>query len=335
MAKNILYGDIGGTKTLITLASIEDGHCHITAQQRFASNQFPSFDQLLYAFCRQTGIDSAIVDAACFGVAGPVVHSGNGDQAKVTNLPWQLDSVRLEQRFDIEKIRLINDVEAVGYGISTLGDHDVHTLQTGRALAQANCLVIGAGTGLGVAVMVWCDGRYRVMPTEGGHVDFAPVSGLQCELYRFLAGEQGRVACEHVLSGPGLVNIYRFLHHYHQGDETVLTALLAKQDPGAAIALAADEGNRLAEEAVTLLVDVYGAQAGNYALATMARGGVYVAGGIAPKLLVRLQTGRFLEQFNNKGKMADLMKDMPVKVVLDSNVGLHGARQVVCELATP
>ena len=335
MAKNILYGDIGGTKTLITLASLEDGDCRITAQQRFASDQFPSFDQLLHAFCHQTGIDSAIIDAACFGVAGPVVHSGDGDQAKVTNLPWQLDSVRLEQCFDIEKIRIINDFEAVGYGIFTLGDNDVHTLQTGRAVAQANCLAIGAGTGLGVAIMVWCDGRYMVMPTEGGHVDFAPAGELQCELYRFLAGEQGRVSCEHVLSGPGLVNIYRFLHHYHRQDEAVLTALLAKEDPGAAIALAADGGDRLAGEAVTLLVDIYGAQAGNYALAAMARGGVYVAGGIAPKLLARLETGRFLDRFNNKGKMAALMTDIPVKVVLDSNVGLYGARRVVCELAAP
>ena len=324
----ILFGDIGGTKTLLNLASVVDGHCHVLAEQRFASGQFSTFDNLLHAFYQAADIGEGSIDAACFGVAGPVIHSSDGDNAKITNLPWQLNSKSLENRFNIKKIFLINDFESVGYGIQALTDSDLISLQQGHPIERANRLAIGAGTGLGVAMMIWCEGQYKVVPTEGGHADFAPVNDLQHELCRYLAREHGRVACENVLSGPGLVNIYRFLHYQHRQHDAVLATLLDEPDPGAAIALAADRENQVAEESMTLFVDIYGAQAGNYALASMARGGVYVAGGIAPKILSRLQTGRFLQHFNNKGKMAGLMNDIPVNVVLDSNIGLHGAREV-------
>lgn len=325
--KRVVYGDIGGTKTLLTLAAVTEEGERVLAQQRYTSNEHASFEHVLDAFYTHAGIAGEGIEGACFAVAGPVSHDSDGDRSKVTNLPWHLDSTPLEQRFDIQNVRIVNDFEAVGYGIPALDQHDLCVLQSGVEHERATRLALGAGTGLGLAFMIWCEDHYRVLPTEAGHADFSPANAQQCELYRFLAHEFGRVSCEHVLSGPGVVNIYRFLHHVGGHDDAALKAILASDDPSAAIAAQADAGDPLADEAMNLFVDIYGGQAGNVALTIMARGGVYIAGGIAPKILHRLEAGRFMNHFLDKGKMADLMPEFPVSVVLNSNVGLIGARE--------
>ncbi len=315
----ILAGDIGGTKTLLGLFE----GASLVLERRYASRDFADFAVLLRAFLGEAGHAGAI-DRACFGVAGPVEQG----RARVTYLPWQLEARALAQDFAIGRVELVNDFAAAAQGIATLGPADLVTLQEGGAEANGPRVLIGAGTGLGVAGLIREDGGWRVVPGEGGHAGFAPADEEQADLWRFVRGRAGRVSIERVLSGPGLVEIYRFV--CARGGSADVPDPLAADNPAAMIGeTALAEPASLAAAAVDLFVRIYGAVAGDLALTFMARGGVYLAGGIAPKLLPRLRQGGFLAAFRDKAEHARLMPGFPVRLVVDEKLGLRGAAHLM------
>jgi glucokinase len=269
-------------------------------------------------------------EAVCLGVAGPV-ESGH---VKVTNLPWEVDAGELSLCLDGQPLRLINDFAAVGYGIEALADEDIQVLQAGIPVPRGVRAVLGAGTGLGQAILAWQDQGYEVLTGEGGHADFAPTDELQVGLLRFLRSRLGRACWENVLSGPGLANIYEYVREH--GGATPSAALeqaAASGDTAAAVSDFALTGkDAVARQALDVFVEVYGAQAGNLALSCLPRGGLYVAGGIAPRILPALVTGAFLRAFRAKGPMSDLLASIPVRVVKNPAVGLLGAALTAARL---
>jgi len=321
----ILAGDIGGTKTLLQIATFESGKKTILDEKRYVSADYDDLTDMVSEFLaeviKQRG--TVALHSACFGIAGPV----SGRQGWVTNLPWELDADKMEGALGIPKVRLINDFAAVGYGLEALGPDDLVELQAGSPAAQAPCALIGAGTGLGQGILVWQDDHYEVMASEGGHCDFAPVDDEQIELLAWLIEKFGHVSYERVCCGRGLVNIYEFLRDKNpeQESEEVRTAM-SEGDPAAAVSIAGLKGSdTLATQAMHIFAKIYGQQAGNLALTCMAGGGVYIAGGIAPKVIDKLKDGTLIEAFNAKGRMNKLTEVMPVHVVINPNVGLMGA----------
>jgi glucokinase len=264
------------------------------------------------------------VRAAAFGVPGAVVDG----RAKATNLPWQMDEVSIAAALGLPRIRLLNDLEAAGYGVLAAPPGSLETLQVGAPpKGGASMALVAAGTGLGEAIMPWDGQAHRVLPSEGGHADFAPRNELEAALWAFLRAEFGHVSCERVLSGPGLHNVYRFLRrHRTLAEPSWLTAELKAGDPSAAVSRAALAGaDPVCVEAMAVFVGIYGAEAGNLALKALAVGGVFVGGGIAPKILAAFKSGAFLDGFHDKGRMAPLMRGIPVHVVLDPRTPLLGA----------
>lgn len=325
---NVIGGDLGGTTTRLRLAHCDARTgCETRFEHDYASADYPHLLPLLKRFLSDAGVAPDTVAAACIAVAGPIRGTAEGQEVKVTNLPWHLDSADLARQSGINRVLLINDFEAVGYGIPTLGPEDLATLQAGRPCAGAPRGVLGAGTGLGQTILTPVEGGYSVWPTEGGHVDFAPVDDEQIALLRFLQPQLGRVCCEHLLSGSGLVRIHAFCCAYHgHVPSASLNERMARGDPAAAISESALDGSDTgATAALHLFTKLYGAQAGNFALSCLCRDGLYVAGGIAPKILPRLREGPFLDAFGDKGKMAGLMATIPVHVVTNTRVGLQGA----------
>jgi glucokinase len=319
----ILAGDIGGTKTILQVSQYVEGKLSVIVEQRFDSGLFPTFDELLSQFLADNQVNVQELDSACVGVAGPVENQ----QARVTNLPWHLDSDLLATKFSLPRVELINDFQAVGYGIEQLGDADLVTLQAGQAVHQGVRAVIGAGTGVGHAVMAWCSGAYQVLSSEAGHSSFAPVNDLQQELLVYLTRQYDAVSVERTLSGPGIENIFRFFCAREPDQLTpqlqqatgqqeitpvVVEFALAKKDP-------------LAIKTLDMFIEIYGAAAGNLALFAMATGGVYIAGGIAPRIIDSLSQGSFINAFNHKSKMQHLLSSIPVKVITNPKVGLLGA----------
>ena len=323
----ILCGDIGGTKTLIQLIDISADSSQILKQERFVSNDYQQFNQVVKYFL-STVSNQQRIDAACFGVAGPVITNNDSQTASITNLPWKISSSQLATEFSIQQVALINDFQAIGYGISALTENDLVTLQKGKPMEHANQLIVGAGTGLGVAQLIWTGSDYKVAPTEAGHCDFAAATELQLELQHHLLKQEGRCSVEFVVSGPGLVNIFKFLAlRSQQLESDSCQAIILSPDPAAAIAEAADSNeNSIASQAMDLFIQAYAGQAGNFALSSLALNGVYIAGGIAPKVLHRLQGSAFIDAFNAKGKMSHLMQNIPVKVITNTEVGLIGSR---------
>lgn len=324
--RQVLAGDIGGTKTLLRLAAFDGTAPGGTtlAEQRFDSSAYADLAPMVEDFLGRD--DAANLTAACFGVAGPVEGNAVHQYARLTNLPWQLDSERLAQRLGLPRVRLINDFQAVGYGIEALDAADLTTLQRAPARPRAPRVVIGAGTGLGVGLLFWDTDHYEAYPTEGGHAHFAAVDEEQAALLAHLRRQFGRVSYERLLSGPGLEAIYRFLAERTPDHSPADDPILLHEDPAAAVsARAAAAPNSLAARALELFVAIYGAAAGDLALTCLAYGGVYVAGGIAPKIIERLRGGTFMRAFHDKGRMRALVEDMPVHVVLNAKVGLLGA----------
>ena len=312
----VLAGDIGGTKTLLQLADVKPGSCRVLLEKRFASDAYPGLLPLAEEFMREADSHGIFdVEHACFGIAGPIT----GKTAKVTNLPWHIDADVLAQALSFQHVRLINDFQAVGYGIETLDASNFHVLQEGKAETCGPRVILGAGTGLGEGLLIWQQDHYEVIASEGGHVGFAPENRLQVDLLCFLESQYERVTFERVLSGSGLVNIYEFLCSRGEAEESPALRLALKSgDPAAAITeYALAEKDALAMQALDLFVNIYGSQAGNLALTCLATGGVYVAGGIAPKIIAKLKRGDFIRAFNNKGRMAHLLTHMPVKVVMN------------------
>ncbi len=319
----LLAADIGGTNVRLCLARAGEGR--FLAEQNFASADFSSFADVLRRFLAD--VSAGTIESACFAVAGPIRGMGDDQIVKVTNLPWEISARALQQEFDFPKLRLINDFQAIGYGIEALGDNDFVVLQKGNAVAHGPRAVIGAGTGLGQAILVWQGDRYDVIATEGGHAEFGPTDDLQIELVRYLIKRFDHASYERVLSGPGLVRLYEFLRG--QGvvaESTVVIETMKTADPAAAITQAAlDHSDPLASMALDLFVRIYGAQAGNLALTAGATGGVYLAGGIAPKIISRLREILFLDAFRSKGNMSAYVENIPVRVVMNPKVGLIGA----------
>ncbi|MDH5325247.1 MAG: glucokinase [Gammaproteobacteria bacterium] len=311
----IVAVDLGGTKTLLRLCRVDKDDCEVLRQQRYESGIYTSFEAILEHFLDG---ETDVVNF-CVGVAGPV----SGEQAGVTNLPWQIHAVTLKQRFGFQQVRLINDFQAIGYGLNTLADSGFQVMQKGQVQPHANQVIIGAGTGLGQAILVWRDGGYEVLASEGGHADFAPTNELQIRLLRFLLKTHDCVSYELLCSGPGLERIYMFLQH-ERGESDELNA--------AAITQAVDNQEEVAVQALDLFMSIYGAQAGNLALTGLALGGVYVAGGIAARIADKLMVGPFMESFRHKSKMGALLQQVPVKIVLDPEVGLLGAQEVARRL---
>lgn len=318
----ILAGDIGGTKTLLQLAEPNGGRFELLYEQRYPSADFSDFLPVVQQFLASAPAEAkANMTGACFGVAGPV----SGRSAVTTNLPWKLEADQLEQTLGIPHVRLINDFQAVGYGIEALDDADLVTLQEGNANPKGTRIVIGAGTGLGQGLLVWQDDHYEVVASEGGHSSFAPIDELQIGLLKYLKTQFEWPTWERVASGRGLVNIFNFLAQTEPVTDALKLALQAG-DQGAAISQFGLSGeDATASKALDLFVKIYGAQTGNFALTALATGGVYVAGGVAPKIIRKIQEGGFLLAFLDKyDKMQPLLKAMPVKVVMNQHVGLLG-----------
>ena len=338
----ILAGDIGGTKTLLRVAEKNADGFRVLYEQRFAGADYASFSDVLRAFLEATKINLGelpILSAACFGIAGPV----HDRRSQLTNLGWSFDSDRLAEELKIDQVSLINDFVAVGYGVLGLQPHDLYTLQDGRLVERSPIGVIGAGTGLGEAYLGWNGDRYEVYPTEGGHADFAPRNALEIELLQYLLKRHDRVSVERVASGTGIVAIYQFLRDrqvsppesseiaekvrlWESGD---LTSGAASAIADAALANCGvnSETNmdHLATQTMQMFVEAYAAEVGNLALKLIPNGGLYIAGGIAPKILPLLQDGMFLKILKNKGRVSSVLEDIPIHIVLNPEVGLIGA----------
>jgi len=325
----VLAGDVGGTKVLLQVAEIEGDALRVVAETRVESAAYDGLASIIVA-CLDAARTESAIDAACFGIAGPVMSDGERQSAKVTNLPWVIERDAIARLLGTSRVRLINDFQALGYGIEGLSGADVVTLQAGREQPRAPRAVLGAGTGLGQGILFWHGDHYEAIATEGGHVDFAPTDALQQELLTHLAARFGRVSYERILSGPGIVNLYSFL--CDRAGRPIATA--SAVDPAAAITEAALAGtDPIAVQTLTLFARIYGAQAGNVALSVLAHGGVYIGGGIAPKILPALTNGEFMRAFRDKGRMGALLVEMPVRVITNPRVGLLGAMLVARRLA--
>lgn len=331
----LLAGDIGGTKTILRLVEASDKPPLRTIyEERYRSGDFPDLVPIVQQFLLKANTPTP--QKACFAIAGPIVKN----TAKLTNLAWFLDTERLQQELGIPQVSLINDFAAVGYGVLGLDKQDVLTLQAGKPNPEAPIAIIGAGTGLGQGFLIKQGDNYQVFPSEGGHADFAPRSELEFQLLKYLLDKHDiqRVSVERVVSGMGVVAIYQFLRDRRIGSESPEIAQIVRTweqeagrqeksvDPGAVIGKAAlEKSDRLCEQTMQLFVEAYGAEAGNLALKLLPYGGLYVAGGIAPKILPLIQQDRFLLNFTQKGRMRPLLEDIPLHVVLNQEVGLIGA----------
>jgi glucokinase len=319
----ILAADIGGTKTLMMIAACDAGRCTPLIERTFTSAAHTDFNTVVKEFLRQAGKHAHGLDSACIAVAGPV----HGDHARVTKLPWVLDVNVLQPLTGAGRVRLINDFQAVGWGLTEVPREELHTLQEGKRQKHAPMAVIGAGTGLGQAIAVWQKDHYDILATEGGHVEFGPTDAEQDALLRYTRQRFGHVSYDRLASGPGLAIIYEFLTTDQGLQPTAeLAAAVAEGDTGAALGRFCISGSDpLAEHAIDLFLRIYGAQAGNLALSCLPRGGLFIAGGIAARILPRLRAGGFMQAFHDKGRMSGLLAEIPVQVVLSPRVGLLGA----------
>jgi glucokinase len=322
----ILAGDVGGTNCRMAL--FRSG---VKAFERtYPSQQQPGLEVAVERFleeARKALGPETKPQRACFGVAGPV----EGDTSKVTNLPWFIDARKLEQRLKIPKVALLNDFQAAALGVTVLNDQDLVSLGGGTRNPNGPCVVTGAGTGLGEAFLVWTPGenRYQVIPSEGGHVDFTPRTPLENGLLYYLSGRYGRVSFERVLSGAGIADIFNFLASEPScrsliTDET--RAAVVTEDPAAVVTRQAVAGkDPVCVIAINTFVSVLGGLAGNLALTTLATGGVFIAGGIAPRIVQFLQRGPFRESFEAKGRMQPLVAKIPAFLVVNPDLGLLGS----------
>ncbi|HEV3205829.1 MAG TPA: glucokinase [Terriglobales bacterium] len=316
----ILAGDIGGTNARLAYFQPQNGRFQLVSERVFPSRDHRGLGEIVTQFLDESGTRP---EAACFGIAGPV---RNG-RVETSNLPWVIEQSVLANQIHLAATLLINDLEASAWGIGALGIEDLVTLNPGAGSVAGNQAVVAPGTGLGEAGLFWDGSRHHVFACEGGHTDFAPRGELQIELLRFLATKFGHVSYERILSGPGLVNVYEFLCASGCGkDSAELSAAMKAGDPAAAISQAALTGkDSLAGKALDLWIAVYGAETSNLGLKIMSTGGLFLAGGISPKILPKLKGSLFMEAFLDKGRMRPLVEAMPVHVVTNEKAGLLGA----------
>ena len=316
----ILAGDVGGTKVDLALYDFINGKLQYTRDKVFKARDYPGLEVIVREFL---GADQ--VTAACFGVPGPV----RDGRLRLTNLPWTLDSRELSSGLGIEHVFLINDLEANGYGIAELTPDQIYTLAEGDSSQTGNRALIAAGTGLGQSLLIWNGHIHVPFPSEGGHADYAPRNEDEIDLLRFLKEKyNGRVSFERVVAGMGLTSIYQFLRDVRGMEEPAwLAEKIAKaSDPNSVItenALSAK--SEICEKALDMFVSAYGAEAGNLALKVLSVGGLYVGGGIAPRIIEKLKDGTFIKAFTDKGRLSQLLINMPVRVILESRAALMGA----------
>ena len=323
----ILAGDVGGTKTALGLFEVRRRALAVVREGVLPSHGYASLPEAVRQFLREGS--PASIEAACVGVAGPVVDG----RCSATNLPWVVDEASLAECVSTTRVKLVNDLEAAGHGVLGLTAAALATLQAGEP-RKATMALIAAGTGLGEVLLVWDGRRHHVVASEGGHADFAPRTDLETELLRFLRKEFGSVSYERVVSGPGLYNIYRFLLASGGAPETEwLRSRMETGDPSAAIAEAAlAHRDTRAVQALDMFVSSYGAEAGNLALKALAVGGVLIGGGIAPKLQPKLTDGTFINAFRDKGRLSGMMAAIPVHLVLEPRAPLLGAAAIARSL---
>ena len=315
----ILAGDVGGTKVYLALYDFVDGKLKYTREERYPAKNYTGLEEIVKEF-----LSADKVTAACFGVPGPV----RDGRLRLTNLPWTLDNRELSANLGIQHVFLINDLEANGYGIAELAPDQIYTLSEGDPGQIGNRALVAAGTGLGECFLAWNGHHHLPFPSEGGHSDYAPRNEDEIDLLRFLKQKyNGRISFERVVSGMGLTNIYEFLREVRGLDEpNWLASRIASEDPNAVItevALAAK--SEICEKALDMFVSAYGAEAGNLALKILSVGGLYVGGGIAPRILERLKDGLFMKAFTDKGRLSQLLVNMPVRIILESRAALMGA----------
>jgi len=319
----LLAGDIGGTKTNLALFASPDELRTAVREATFPSAQYPSLEALVRDFLYQTGYQ---VQQACFGVAGPVIAG----KAKITNLPWIMDEVEMQRALSIPSVRLLNDLVATASGIPLLGPDDLYTLNEGKPVEHGTLAVIAPGTGLGEAFLTWNGTRYQTHPSEGGHTDFAPTNLFQMELLRYMLARFDHVSYEQICSGMGLPHIYAYLRDNVLLEETphLTEQLTAVEDPTPIIVkYALDSKVPSARSVATLetFTSILGAEAGNLALKVLATGGVYLGGGIPPRILPFLEADGFMAAFKHKGRFFDMLKDFPVHVITNPRLALLGA----------
>ena len=349
----ILAGDIGGTKTNLALYDWNIERADPIRLESFPSRDYTSLEEILQEFLHAEppssapempppleaeSIDSGEktpaplnIQAACFGIAGPVIEN----RSHTTNLPWTVDGSSIAKEFTIPFVRLLNDLEATAYGTLLLRPDEIEVLNPGVPPAKRQALaLIAAGTGLGEAILFWDGSSYRPMPSEGGHADFAPNNDNEIELLRYLRSQYLHVSYERVLSGPGLHAIYEYLRDTKKNEPTWLAEKIKAGNPAAEIAEAGLKGQaEIAKQALDIFASIYGAEAGNLALKALSLDGVYLAGGIAPKLITKLQDGTFMKAFTNKGRYKRLMNNIPVTVVMNQHTALLGAASVAAALS--
>jgi glucokinase len=316
----ILAGDIGGTNARLAYFQPQNGHLELVSERVYPSREHSEFGEIVSQFLDDSGTRPEV---ACFGIAGPV---RNG-RVETSNLPWVIEQSRLAKQIHLPATLLINDLEASAWGIGALVPGDLVPLNQVAGPAVGNQAVIAPGTGLGEAGLFWDGTHHEVFACEGGHTDFGPQNDLEIELLRSLQKRFGHVSYERILSGPGLVNVYEFLRDSGNGQASPeLETAMKKGDPAAAISRAAMEGSaEIAVKALDIWISIYGAEASNLALKTMATGGLFLAGGISPKVLAKLKGPLFLENFLNKGRLRHLVEGIPVQVVTNDKAGLLGA----------
>jgi glucokinase len=350
----ILAGDIGGTKTNLALYEWTTERVEPLRLESFPSGDYKSLEDILVEFLAPpkgpSPLDSLEIEqkppneklvispaepvtltAACFGIAGPVIDN----RCQTTNLPWVIDGRVVAKQFNIPLAQLINDLEATAYGLLWLRSDELEVLNAGNPPSKRQALaLIAAGTGLGEGILFWDGKTYRPMPSEGGHTDFAPNNDQEIELLRYLRSQYLHVSYERILSGPGLHAVYEFLRDTKKNEPTWLAEKIRAGNPAAEIAQAGLQGQaEIAKQSLDLFASIYGAEASNLALKALSLDGLYVGGGIAPKLITKLQDGTFMKAFLNKGRYKKLMSAIPVKVIMNQHTALIGAASVAGALS--
>jgi glucokinase len=324
--KMILAGDVGGTKTRLGLFSISKDYYRLVFEKSFPSKNYRKLEVIVKDFLK----GQKKIGAASFGVAGPVING----IVKATNLPWVISTKSLHRELCLEKVGLINDLVANAYGIFVLKKNDFEILNAGK-IQKGNAALLSAGTGLGEAILFWDGKRHIPSPSEGGHIEFGPKNALEIDLLQYLFDRFGHVSYERVLSGTGLYHIYQFLRDSKRigSEPDWLSKKMEQEDPAAVISETAQQKrNRLCVKALDIFTSIYGAAAGNLALQVTAVGGIYIGGGIAPKIIWKLKDGTFMKAFKNKGRLSEIVADIPVKVIMNDMAALLRAAYHAKEL---
>ncbi|MBX3319231.1 MAG: glucokinase [Nitrospira sp.] len=350
----ILAGDIGGTKTNLALYEWTSERVEPVRLESFHSADYTALEDILVEFLtppkppqplesqgaegdeKGTSVggqppERVKLAAACFGIAGPVIDN----RCETTNLPWIVDGRTIAKQFGVPRVQLLNDLESTAYGLLWLRADELDVLNAGNPPKRRQALaLIAAGTGLGEAILFWDGKTYRPMPSEGGHADFAPNNDQEIELLRYLRSQYLHVSYERIVSGPGLHAVYEFLRDTKKNEPTWLAEKIKAGNPPAEISQAGLQGQaEIAQQSLDLFASIYGAEAGNLALKALSLDGVYVGGGIAPKLITKLKDGTFMKAFTNKGRYKKLMTQMPVKVIMNPQTALLGAASVAAALS--